>query len=885
MALPSSATAEIAKDSQRIVFFAHIYAKEPGLPDTTIYLGTEALDIVEYVSGPSHSYRGALVDNAVEIGWVEANPRGGLTNRGNVVLKVDDGTPGKLAELSAGYHLQNDVAEIYSAYHDEGDTTFTWYDFIAHGRYVIQSVAGGDGRPLRITCQQELFGKEDTVPSRVVRPAEFPRAPEESYGIPMPYATTKYDRDARYLPAVCVDGALHRYIAAINVDAGGPGDDPKGTAYQYYPNGNKFAVIDEGSITKTQTGAVLEYVITDLDREISLLPVRDLSGSDYTLEDWNNGSGTPPTMASGETFNFQFEGIPKYGHVTDVTLILNFPAGTLNYDVELFYLGVSKNLSAGQSSGTYTLTGIEGLSGIDWSKSWDFERVSVVITANNSTTTLPRAIRLDVEYEDALHTDRKVFEVASLGIKLDESADLLNPDGASNPAIGNILGPVELLEYVLRANFFLNYSIDEIDTSTIDFKTGDSDTPIALPFFRSPVAPRKFLDDIAFLGAQHLHRTDGETPIVPPKWTTVRRRTIENPAYRSRYDMRYGSGAFLLRSIDRRGRPVGGSWTTDCTWTRLKTSDILNEFVLSIGPNSYQPGEYKATVAATGRTSLEGTCSTTSPAKKLIADSGTPFVADMVGQQVYVDGADDVNEIVAFDSSTQIELADDPGTNGTGTNYYMGANLNKKCLLSRLRHGNITNALGGVVSALLRDGIYKADFLSAEQPFTDFNDLLDYLASFLSESWFRFEAAVDWGTGCLWRERLGHIAHLYHPDLPDVCKGAEIGTIATVNQASPPGNFTLGSGEAADVEAGDLVRVMLDSGVAAMAEVDSVATDTVHWGATWHRDMDSAVANSTVYLIKRKWAFWEIFGYRPDWAQRKFRLRFQQVPGDYFVTP
>lgn len=888
MGLPSSATSELAKDSQRIVFLAHIFADEPGKADLTTYLATEELTIVEFVGGTSHDYDAGLV--SVDLGWVETNPRGGLANRGDLRLSIDDGTRPKLGALSAGYQLQGDLVQVYSMYHDEGATTLTWHDFICHGEYRIQSVQGGDGRPLVLIAQQELWNKELMVPTRVVRPAEFPNAPEESYGIPFPYGTTYYDRAARYVPAVCIDKYLHKYIGAINIDAGGPGDDTavQTNVFQYYRNGNKFANIPAADGTKTITDHVLEIEVVGVERVLDLVPARATANSDIALDQWAGGAPGRPSMGSGDVFEIAFEGVPKYGTISDVDVIVDFEDGTTrNYDIDIKYFGTSVYTLSSWGQLNVTANNIDAHAAIDWSSHWDFEGVTVEITANNTTTPVPYSIVLQVTYDDQTHLDGKVFEVATTHIKIDESADLLNPDGASNPAIGNIVGAPELLQYILRANFFLDYNYDEIDsTLTYNGVSGadDSEIPVALPFFRAPISPRKLLDDLAFLGRLHLIRGEGTTPFDPPTWRVRRRSLI---LVGERHSLRYGSGDMLLRSIDAKGRPTGGNWITDATFTRLKTSDVLNEFAIAFGPNGYQEDDYSATIVETGRTTLEGTCSTTTPAKKLIADSGTPFTADMVGQKVWVDGAADVNVVAAFDSTSQLELTDDPGANSAGTDYYLGPNLNYRCLQSRLRHGNKTNALGGTVSALKREGVYKTDILSAETPFSDYDDLMAYLTAFLSESWLRFECVVDWGAGCTWRERLGENVHIYHPALPDFAAGELIGTVDTVDDASPPGSFTLGSGEvaAAGVEVGDILRVEMSDGTHAMCDVISISTDTIGWGGpttAYYVSINEIDVGDSVYLIKKKWAYWELVGYKPNWAGRNFHLRFQQVPGDFY---
>ena len=831
----TTAATEKFNDWVRLIWLAEIDGDAPGVPATTIRIGSR-----QYTLG-ADTYDDKLTPRGLEIGWSRLQVGGGLAQVGKAALQIDNLE--KESQQVDTYFFENDEVRLYCVFATGSETAA---DKIEVARLVVENYPFDPN-----VWDLALIDGSDkdfrAIPAENVNLRDHLYAPRDAVGKVLPVVLGALNvgpfdgvgGDPILAPCRCVNKFTFQFTAGLQKKTGG-------APYQYYQHAKRVGKV----INYTQSGGYL--TITDAVREMCIAPVLPRGTND--VADWFKVGDGDHTVGAAIVLNDNLDldlgGVPKLGTLTAISLEIKASGGSYNYDVQ--YNGVSK--VSGSATGDKSV----GLTASDHTDDWAFERYHVEIDGTANATINEAYLKLT--YDDQLTVDRQSLAIFQAVTGMDDQTAYYNADGASNPLITAAAGtalenPAHLIEAVFRAKKLMDLSTDLVDLTALDQAVTDR-TGWKFATSLDKAVDIRWLNTFGFEAGLHLFKS------FEGKWKVVAQTKTRVPAH-----------TFLdtLNIAVTNPADAPSVWDYDLGWSRTPNRDLINEVVLRYGKDR-ATGEYTKIKIASGKHRVNGACSVDA-ATKILTDGSATFQTDgvPVDDGVYVEGDQDYL-VDAVNSETQLLLKHPTGgsiiASPAATNYYVGPHLDGRMKRSQLRY-KTENPLGKE-STETEEGGYTSDLIVDDDTA---DNVIDHIADWRSQRRLVAEFATFWNAIDV---ELGDACFLDHPWLPTSKRPIEKGTLSSGLSDSAT---TLSSANSGLLRTNDFV--LIDKEV---IKITAYSAATITRGQC---NTQAAAHNSgaKIYLLNR--VQWEITGIKPEVAlegARMFRLEAQEMPPSYKPT-
>lgn len=832
--LSSLAAAEKVKSGVQIVWLAEIDADAPDASPETLYYGSRKFAL----SG--NTYLDFLTPTGLRLSWDKIRPGGGLASVATAALAIRNET-GE-SDLLDTYFLENDEVRIYLGF-VTGAEVFS--DVVQISKSFVENTPFSVKAWL-LECIDGTDKDFSYIPRDVVNLTDYPDAPFDQYGKPLPWAAGALnvgphdDAGAFTFLAPCrqLDGYLREFTPGKRCDV-------YGTAFQYHEQARRYSEV----VNSTQAAHVL--TVTDARRLMRLLPVLPGSANDVTdyPKVMDGSSSTSVTLGGSDNLDVLIGGSPKLGTLISAAIQINASGGTYGYDV--LYKGVSIFSASGQSGDvTVTLTN----AATDHADDWDFELYEVQIDGSGGGPILEQ-IYLSVTFDDQMTADRQALNIHQKVIGWE--------DLAANYADGSVISssgvpldnPAHVLGAALRGKALM-----ELDTALVD-ATALATAATARTGWSFSFSETEIVDDISWLNnycftaGLHLFKS------FEGKWKMVAMDKGRTPQHAF-----IGDEHIAIKNPD--ASPP--DWEADVTFGKTQIRDLINEVVVKHRLDR-GTGEHTALKIASGRHRVAGTCST-SESTETLTDASATFITDGVklNDVVYVVGDKDYTVSATPVSETELSITAPTSVNdnAAGTSYFLGPNLVGEMKRSQLRY-KTTNPLGEETKDFRAIGGFRSDLIADD---TTAGLFVDHIQEWRAERRLTVEFATFWNAIDV---ELGDAVFFDHPWLPTSKRPLTLGLLinsetdvstsfeSTTNTLWRAGDYALVGGK-------EVVLVTAVNYSGPDLTVTRAQCNTV------------AIAHSAgATLLRLNMVKWEVTGIKVEVEKAQIRLSIQEMPPSY----
>ena len=396
------------QDFHRLVFLAIVRADEPTDGEMPQYFGSRKF----ILNGTT--YDDLMAGLTFE--WMDLGLKAGLSPPANASLGLRN--EGKLAQtLNDQFFLENDDVEIYALF-DDGSNVDD--DRIPIGRGVIDDYPS-DVHEWSISVVDASDKDWINIPTRLVEPTDYPYAPLDAMGKPLPLPFGKlnigpYDDvgTTRFLaPCRCTDLFAQQYTAGLH-------NKSASTAFQFYRQQNRLAEV----INITPTGAF--FTLDTPARKLLNRPATTNNVTNWFLTA-DGKTSTSVTVGPAGALDVYFAGVAKLGTLTACTIEIK-AAGGFDYTIKLG----AATLTSGSDSGDTSVDLAAYLT--NWDEDWDFQILQILLSSATSPTI--KRIEQDIRYDDHSGIDaQNGLEIYRKVEGFQDNPAKYNSDGATNPYI------------------------------------------------------------------------------------------------------------------------------------------------------------------------------------------------------------------------------------------------------------------------------------------------------------------------------------------------------------------------------------------------------------------------------------------------------------------
>lgn len=804
---------------------------------TTLYYASRSYTLDLDPSG-TQDYTDALAPEGIQMDWSRLRAKGGIASRGGFRL-VFRNEEALSSTLLSSYYLVNDEVRVYyievTGTEDENDKTEI-------NRGVVDRISF-ELHTFTLHCKDDALTQFREIPNERIDNVRFPNAPKANLGKvwPQPFGVinsdeNNTDNEPVFLsPMRLVDISQQVYLAGISFNS-------FGDAHQWYDTAKRYArcVSQTNQTVYGFDGSNLVpcycVLVQDPERKLLLKPNRKKGGysvgADASGFDWravtDNYVSTTLLVDSGDALYLYFEGCPKIGSFLDLLVFGDSSTASKTFDYEVFVNTTSIDSASGITDLISTL--LTTTEYANWEDNWNFEIVNIEIDGTQDGNTFWRVLA-ELRFDDQQsHFGNAPLE---LFVGVQGWGEGAYTDG------GNIIdgvtvleSPPHILEAIWRGQPLLGISENSMDTTSWDdAHTARSSWKMAF-CLDTAVDPVNWINEYCFQTGLHLFQRFDNT------WRIIARDKDADP------DHIFLWNEHIAVKNDR--NPDINQWDLDCTITKTPVTEVVNEagFRYRLDRGSKQ---YTAIKARSGRVYTSGTCSTSSSTKKLVDGSATFQSAGVqVGMTVEVEDDQDYT-IAAVDSQTQLELSGTVSDNSSGTNYWLGPNLDGPWRRSQAKY-KTENHLRRPLTAYQDVGGYTSDIIADDATADLF---LDYIEEWFTETWLQAEFQSFMGGIAV---ELGDLCFFDHPQLPTSKRPT---TISAVDEAIDDSETVW------DVDAGTGSSYVTNDFYLIDNEVVKKTAHTANTITVTRAQLNSVAAtHANGTDIKHLTVKWEVIGYR-----------------------